>query len=202
MVVAGGVPSAEDLDRLAHLHRRTLPTSVLGRMGTATLRRYYRWLGESPLEWLFTSRGAGGVDGAAVISFSPASLVGRFVKYSPLAFLTTVMIRFAADAAFRRELVAYVREARAAEETKGPELLQVFVAPDRQGQAVGSALLTRVAEALGERRVTAYWVRTLQDGNERTLAFYRGRGFEYDRAFTFCGARYVLLKKVLEEGTQ
>src|SRR3954471_17741122 len=107
MVMAGGALSADDVDRLARLHQRTLPTSVLGRMGTATLRRYYAWLGESPLEWLFVSRGQSGVDGAAVISFSPPSLVRRFVSARPIAFFTSLIARFVVDGTFRREALAY-----------------------------------------------------------------------------------------------
>src|SRR5438128_11535131 len=97
MVKTGGPLTTADIDRLARLHRGTLPTSVLGRMGAATLRRYYRWVAESPLEWLFVDRFESAVDGAAVVSFEPASLIRRFVMHGPAVFLAALIAALVAD---------------------------------------------------------------------------------------------------------
>lgn len=196
MVMSGIRPTLEDFSGLARLHHSALSTSVLGRMGAATLRRYYRWVAESPLEWLFVSRADSTLEAAAVVSLEPASLVRRFAMHRPLPFLWALVRSLAIDGAFRGEALAYFGERKEKDGgAKKPELIQIFVAPDRQGRALGTALLDEVAAALSARGVNVYWVRTLQEDNPGTLAFYQKRGFESDGQLRFCGQRYVLLKK-------
>ncbi len=188
-----------DAARLAQLHRATLRTSTLGRMGLAPLARYYRWAAVSPDERLFVSRTAEGIDGAAVLSVDPDTALRRFVMRAPFRFAASAMAAAIRDREFRRELVAYGRERlRAASEPgAAPELLQIYVDPFGRNRGVGSRLLARVEQAVTTAGLDRYYARTVVQDNEATLGFYARRGFTAGREQTFCGVRYVLLCKHL-----
>jgi len=197
MVNADDRVEAADIARLAALHSTTLPLSVLGRMGDDILVRYYRWVIGSSVEHLMVARGASGVSGAAVLSFSPGSVLRRFASHTPLAFAMALARCLIRDRAFRIEAMAYLRERLAGREEvpEAPELLQIFVDGAEQNRSVGSALLDRVQALLRQRGVESYYVRTLVNDNARTINFYQRRGFTPVRQLQFCGAAYVLLKK-------
>jgi GNAT superfamily N-acetyltransferase len=198
MLIAPSELRPDATRQLARLHREALPTSVLGRLGEATLRRYYQWVARSPEEWLFVRAAGSEVDAAAVVSFGPASVIRRFVRQHLVSFGAAAAAAAIGNSAFRHEAIAYLSERTAeADGNRAPELLQIFVALDRRRQSHGTAIVNDVEASLAARGVGAYWVRTLRDGNPTTLAFYEGRGFEADGEVRFCGQTYVQLKKLI-----
>lgn len=192
-------PTDRDYLDLAALHRTTLPTSVLGRLGHALVARYYRWVAASDAEQLFVIREGGAIAAAAVVSDSPETVLRRFRSSAAAAFAVALVRAAIGDGAFRRELRAYLRETIGAPPAapRAPELTQIFVTPDRQSRSLGSQLLERVETHLRRRGVAAYYARTVVRENEPTLAFYRRRAFVPVDEVRFCGERYVLLKKSL-----
>jgi hypothetical protein len=97
---------ARDAGRLAELHRATMPTSVLGRLGHALLARYYRWVAASPSERLFVTRAGDTITGAAVVSDAAGSLLRRFAIHEAPAVAAAIVKAIAVDGVFRRELSA------------------------------------------------------------------------------------------------
>jgi GNAT superfamily N-acetyltransferase len=196
-MAAGDRVSRADAEQLARLHRAAMPYSVLGALGTATLRRYYRWVARSADERVFVSRDGDRVIGVAVLSFRPANVIRRFVMARPLSFATAALARFVQDSAFRRQVRAFLAESSSNDAGEAPELLQIFVAAEARGRHNGTALLRRVEEWLSMHGHTRYYVRTLADNNASTLAFYDRRGFAAAGERLFCGSRFaVLVKKV------
>ena len=191
--------TAETASALAALHRSSLPVSVLGRMGRSTLERYYRWVGRSPLEQLFLARDDRSLVGAAVVSLRPASLLRRFVGDAPVRFAAEAAAAFVRDAAFRRDVRAFLFESGDNAGSEQPEVLQVFVAAPARGRQTGTALLQRVEDWLRARHLGRYCVRTLAEDNASTLGFYARRGFQTAGERRFCGERYLVLEKSVAE---
>jgi GNAT superfamily N-acetyltransferase len=181
---------------LAAMHRQSFAASVLGRMGSSTLERYYRWVGRSTIEQLFLEYEADMLVGAAVLSLDPPTLIRRFVRDAPVTFVIEAVRTFARDAAFRREVRGFLVDSGDVVSAL-PEVMQIFVAPDRRGRNTGTRLLRRVEEWLHAHQLPRYYVRTLAENNVATLGFYRSRGFEPTGESLFCGTRYIVLEKAV-----
>jgi GNAT superfamily N-acetyltransferase len=197
MIEGGEAMSDGDVQRLAMLHQQTMPHSVLGRLGGPTLRRYYQWVANSRVEHVFIAREDGEVTGVAVLSEQPSTVIRRFVLAHPLRFMRDALATFLHVAEFRREALSFLRE-RSNDADTTPEVLQIFVAHERQARHTGTRLLERVEQWLRRRRRTRYYARTLATGNDATLAFYGRRGFREVGRRTFCGTRVLVLEKTVE----
>ena len=189
--------SARDAERLAVLHTQSMPLSVLGRMGAPTLRRYYHWAAGSEREHVFLAREDGVVTGAAVLSLAPGTVIRRFVGSTPLSFAAAAAAAFLRDSAFRRDVFAWLGGDNGGSEY-APEVMQIFVAREHRSRHTGTALLRRVEEWLQQQAATRYYVRTLADNNQSTLAFYERRGFRQVGVRPFCGVTFFVLEKVVE----
>lgn len=193
--------SLDDAEAVAALHAECLPTSVMGRLGSTTLARYYRWVPTSPSETLILAQDEGRALGAAVLSRDPGSVLSRFVRSAPAGFAAAVLSAAMRSSEFRRELVAYVRErARgvSVEETR-PEVLQIFVDPRHRQRHIASGLLAAVEAQLTAAALRQYEVRTLADDNASTLTFYSKHAFQQAGERWFCGRRYLVLRRVLSD---
>jgi GNAT superfamily N-acetyltransferase len=161
------------------------------------LLRYYGWIVDSRTEWLRLVRRDDIIEGAAVISFSPDTVMSRFLRAAPVPIGSAIAARALRSASFRRSLWAIARESMTGgkEAPLVPELLQLFVAEAHQGRGLGAEILAEVEADLKNKEVGTYYVRTLRDGNERTLGFYRRRAFSPVTERTFGGDAYVFLAK-------
>lgn len=59
------------------------------------------------------------------------------------------------------------------------EIFSLYVHPDRQGEGVGSALLTALTERQRERGATDQWVYVFADHDD-AIGFYDSKGFDTD----------------------
>lgn len=176
-----GELNSADLDRLATLHRASLPDSAVSGFGQAYARAFYRYVETSEKELLILHRAADGqLDGAGVVSLEPQSMEQRLALATPLLihallhprwFLVKVygvLFGHADDDA--REVTAKVRGI--------PELLIIYADSERRDAGVGSDLLYNIEAALVAKGITHYCVRTLDDPANRALGFYAKHGFE------------------------
>lgn len=180
---------AEDLERLAELHRRAFPASVLGRLGTEAVVRYYQWqlLGPHEVEGLVA------VDGGRLLGFLVGgrfrgSMIG-FVKRHA-RFLVVQVARHPTLLVSRRGLRAVAvasrllawrspgarveRPDRVPAESFG--VLVVAVAPEAHRLGVGRLL---VGEAEQTARQAGYerMHLTVDPHNGHALTFYRELGW-------------------------
>ena len=67
-------------------------------------------------------------------------------------------------------------------------LARIYVAPDRRGEGIGTALLDRIESALADRGVTRYELAVLSE-NAVGIGFYESRGLECfdERAIELAG---------------
>jgi GNAT superfamily N-acetyltransferase len=200
MMIEGAPPGPSDLIRLAELHSVSLTHSPLARLGRPMVGQYYRWAAGSPEEQLLLARDARGVvQGAAVVSRSPDTVLRRFAKTRLARFGAAVLERFAIDHEFRRDALAFAAEALRSQPPldTAPELLQIFVDAGRRHQSLGRDLVEAIEQQLRRGGATVLWTRTLLEDNDMALAFYRRLGFEAAGETVFCGRTYRLLRRTL-----
>jgi ribosomal protein S18 acetylase RimI-like enzyme len=89
--------------------------------------------------------------------------------------------------------VDHRRPGRVPRRRRGPcrlrwHLARIYVAPDRRGEGIGTALLDRIESALADRGVTRYELAVLSE-NAVGIGFYESRGLECfdERAIELAG---------------
>ena len=177
-----GALNSADLDRLATLHRESLPDSAVSGFGQAYARAFYQYVESSEKELLILHRASDDrLDGAAVVSLEPQSMERRLALATPLLlhallhplwFLVKVrgLLSGHADDDDARAITAKVRGI--------PELLIIYADSARRDSGVGSFLIQNIEAALAAKGITHYCVRTVDDPANRALGFYSKHGFE------------------------
>lgn len=176
-----GALNSADLDRLATLHRESLPDSAVSGFGQAYARAFYQYVETSEKELLILHRATDGrLDGAAVASLEPESMERRLALATPLLLhallhplwflvkVRSVLSGHANDDA--REVTSKVRGV--------PELLIIYADSSQRDSGVGSFLIHNIETALVAKGITHYCVRTVDDPANCALGFYSKHGFE------------------------
>lgn len=174
--LAAGALTAADFRRLAALHLRCLPDSLVSRMGERYAGSFYRYVARSGREHLLVEREAGEIVGACVISSDPDSLNRRLIVGSGLVAAALTRVHRLPLGAIVRESLA--SDARPADPRPAgwPELILIFTDPAGRGRGVGTRLMSRSEELVGQHGHRGFWLKTLDDPANRALDFYRGRG--------------------------
>lgn len=193
----GAEPPLDDVDvaRLAALHVQSIDDSLPALVGEGFTRGLYAFLAASEHELLLVERVDGRAEGACVVSFAPASLKGRIAR----AQLTALVRAALTKPAFRGFLWHSLRHAFAgdAEPEKAPEITYIFSAPESRSRQIGRRLIERVDDALRQRDVTRYYVKTLDDPANGAIQFYERTGFERIGLREDGGRRFVEFHKRL-----
>jgi GNAT superfamily N-acetyltransferase len=169
-----------DIARLAQLHVSCMNDSLVGVLGQSYVQSFYRYLTQSDKEFVVVERDqANHIHGAAVLSLEPATLNRRLSRQTPL--LLSVVRRV------HRVLAMLLSSARRSRTSSArgpahvrsscPELILIFIAPEKRSTGLGSALVRQVERRLHELGVPAYEVRTIAARSNPALSFYRGRAF-------------------------
>ena len=175
--------------RLAELHCRALPTSLVARLGPLYASTFYEYMVESPHERLFLAREDGSIIGACVFSLAPHTVNARLLRRTPLA-------RDALRSAMRLPWLAIALDLiKPAAHALMPKLLIIFAAAEHRGCGVGAALIAQgerfVAQA-GERR---YCVQTEAEAANPALGFYHRLGFERIGSVRELGREFAVFEK-------
>lgn len=193
--------SARDIDWIATLHLASIDDSLPSLLGAAYLRRFYRFVAASEVETLFFERIDGDVASVCLVSMEPESLHGRIVKGTSPSLFWYALLALCRSPDSRRFLRQFVTDRlRGAEEAPGgPEITYIFTDPKRRGQRLGARLLARVEAHLRERNVSVYHVKTVDEPDNRALAFYDQSGFRRAGRLVEAGRTFVLFQKALAE---
>ena len=81
MVEAGEALSNSDIETIAELHRAGIGDSIPALLGLAYLKRFYRFLVASDLEWLFVERVDGAIGSVCVLSLAPETAFARSIRF-------------------------------------------------------------------------------------------------------------------------
>lgn len=190
--------SPSDIERLAALHRASLPRSMLSVLGQPAVVRYYRMVLRSYDEIVAIARNARGtIDAGVVVSRSPADLLDRFSRVEPWPLALEITKSLVLSGDLRRRAFRRFGEA-VPHETHGiPELVQIFTDPALRGRGIGADLVRSCEDALRRAGDRAYVIRTHRDGNDAGIRFYRRLGFTIIGETRSFGDHYVVMKKDL-----
>ena len=136
------------------------------------------------------------ISAACVLALEPHTVMGRFVRHAPLA-LAADLARQTLRGAFRRRLIARVREGGGAAGPGVPEVTQIFTAAAQRGRGLGSALLRACEDHLRDLGQVSYCIHTLRDDNDAGIRFYRREGFTQTGTTRSFGDHYLVMTKGL-----
>jgi GNAT superfamily N-acetyltransferase len=200
MVEGGKELSERDLWRLAELHVGSIEDSIPTLVGVPFAAEFYRFIAESPREWLLVDRIGEEIAIACVVSDEPETVYARTVRHTWRALLRGAALAFFTNAGFRRFVWAFLRERLrgAAAPIPGPEIAYLFTAPEYRSRRLGRHLIERVDAWLESRGVDLYWVQTLDDPANRAIGFYERAGFRRTGHRRERGRDFVVFQKPLE----
>ena len=165
---------------LARLHAACLTDSLVTEMGPGYVRAFYRYVVDSPREFVVTSRDAAGrIVAATVISLEPATFNRRLLLHTPLLPHLIVRLPALVGGWWRPTLpvdAGAISPLPKVPDTM-PEMLLIFVAAEQRGAGRGRALVHEVDGDLRARGVPAYQARTELNLANRALRFYDENGF-------------------------
>ena len=200
MVEAGEALSNSDIETIAELHRAGIGDSIPALLGLAYLKRFYRFLVASDLEWLFVERVDGAIGSVCVLSLAPETAFARSIRATLPSLALHTAAAFVASGAFRTLFVAWLRE-----QIRGggipadaPEITYVFTRAPQRGRQLGRRLVARVDLFLKDRGVRSYRVKTLDAAENRALAFYDENGFRRSGHRREGGRCFVVFQKKLD----
>lgn len=200
MVEADEVLSDSDIEAIAGLHRVSIGDSIPALLGLAYLKRFYRFLVASDLEWLFVERVDGAIASVCVLSLAPETSFARSIRATLPSLALHAAAAFAASAAFRTLLVAWLREQIRGDGTPGdaPEITYVFTSASQRGRQLGRRLVARVDAFLAGRGIGFYRVKTVDTAENRAIAFYDENGFQRSGHRVEGGRSFVVFQKSLD----
>lgn len=191
--------SASDVDQLAALHARCLPTSLPARLGGNYLRYVYRYADRSPYEIVLPLRCNGACMAAATISLRPKSLGRRLLLHTPLAVHVPRLIRLALIAP-GRAVEGDTASPTLSQLPAVPELVWIFVDEGKRGANLGGRLLSLVEIGLETCGYPAYFVRTFADAEHAAARFYRAHGFRDAGMYEARRTTYRILSRQIGAG--
>ena len=174
-----------DWIRLAALHRTCLPDSASTLLGARYAERLYRYLSRSGREHTFMHRDREGlIDAACVLSLDPRSLNRRLWRFTPvLRSLWRAAPeggRWALAKAFSPSPGArrYRGDEGHSRSIDAPEVILLFVAPQKRRRGRGRALIERARAHLRALGYRSCFARTRDAPRNPAAAFYLASGFE------------------------
>lgn len=193
----GNERSSENAERLASLHSACLPESLLASLGHKALVRYYEYVTTAPNELVLVARIDGILVGACVMSYAPATLLRRFAFRAPFALFGAIVGRLVVSSRLRRRCLARLYERDRSGELEVPEIVQIFTDRPYRGRRIGSQLLRSCETTLRDMNARAYTAKTLRDGNDAGIRFYRREGFVTMRETRSFGDHFFVMEKEL-----
>lgn len=197
MLEGGEVLEPNDFAHIAELHVKGIDDSLPALLGQQYAARFYSFLAASSCERLFVERVAGRVESVCVTSEAPDSLNARIVR-ATFPSLIPAALAALQKRPFRRFLRGVLSElAQTTDASKTPEITYIFTNAQVRGTGMGKRLIERVDQRLGELGFEGYYVKTLDDPDNRALAFYDAQGFERIGTKIESGRRFVEFHKLL-----
>ncbi|MBE7440646.1 MAG: GNAT family N-acetyltransferase [Spirochaetales bacterium] len=187
------------LKELASLHRSALPDSLLSLLGRRAIQSYYQFVSASPSESLILV-GSSPILGCCVLSFAPATLMGRFLRSNPWRHGLFAILSLVQAKAFTRMIrtLFHFRDTFPGEMESLPEVVQLFVAGESRSSGIGYRLLKKAEEQLHQRGAGGYFVKTQTEAGNRAIGFYKKNGFTLRGEVFLQGQHFQILAKDLE----
>lgn len=190
-----------DLERLGELHVACIDDSLPAQLGARFVGRMYGFLARSPSEDVLVERVDGRVESAIVLSDSPEDLQVRVALGTWRHFIPAAVVALLTRLAFWRFALGAVRDALSSDpgEHHAPEITFVFTNPQLQGKRLGKCLIERADARMRARGIATYFVKTIDDPENRAIAFYEREGFTRIGVREEAGRRFVEFHKTLDQ---
>ena len=178
--------SKSDAQAIARLHRESITTGFLSRLGPGFLAELYRSIGRSPYSRIFVAvdQDIQKVAGFAACSLDTAAMYRHILLRRGLLFFFLLLprafcpenLRFICETLFYPQKGK--KKAPVPNGNTGPqaELLSIAVSDDSRKKGVGRDLLNALESYLKENKVTSYKTVTLSTDPDAN-AFYKKCGF-------------------------
>jgi GNAT superfamily N-acetyltransferase len=192
--------SGRDLRRLGALHVECIGDSLPGLLGPRFGAHLYGLFERSATEHVLYERVDAAIEAAVVVSESPADLQRRIVRALLPQLAAAAAVALVSRPAFWRFVWGGVADAvRGRAHTEhAPEITYVFTSPQIRGRGLGKRLVERVDRLLASRGADVYYVKTIDEPTNRTLAFYEREGFERIGTRDEAGRHFVEFRKRLD----
>jgi ribosomal protein S18 acetylase RimI-like enzyme len=189
-----------DAGALAALHAASLPSSLLSKLGTGALVRYYQYLMDSEAELVWVADEDGAVAGGCVLSDQPQTMLGRFARHAPFRLARELAVQTLRDRDLRARLARRLRDpgAEPHDPPHSPEVTQIFTDPRLRGRGLGAQLLRTCEATLRTRGSGTYFVHTQRDDNDAGIRFYRREGFVTIGESRSFGEAFLVMQKELD----
>ena len=184
----------EHVNQVARLHCATL-TGLLSELGGAAARAFYAGCVRAGSAAAFVYVNEGEVRGFVLGSTRPDTLKQAVVRKNPVGTLAGMLVGILRKPAGLAWLLrSYKGPDEGSYDPQTPELTYLAVAPEGRGSGIGGRLVDAFTRAMRDAGVPAYEL-SVDDENERAIAFYEGRGFRLIgryREFGTLHRRYLL----------
>ena len=169
-------PGGDALAAVARMHWTELPGSLISKLGRRYTAAFYGFVATSALEFVFArTDDEGTVLGGGFVSLSPAGLTSRIVRNTPL--LRALVARPGVCARLMWGNIRSHGRTPDMNPENDPELVALFVRPDRRSHGIGALLLLDIEQVLRSQNRKRYVLRTVDRTENRAIKFYESAGF-------------------------
>jgi len=166
----------EHVEQVARLHCAAL-TGLLSGLGESAAKAYYTGCVRAGSAVGFVYLKEGAVRGFVLGSIHPDRLKHEAVRSNPAGTLAGVLLGVLRRPAALAWLVKSFKGPAGSFDPSCPELTYLAVSGVHQKTGIGGSLVDAFTRAMRDAGAAAYDL-SVDDGNERAIAFYEGRGFE------------------------
>lgn len=189
--------SQKDLSDIVNIHFKTLGDDLLPQLGKNFLLRFYQYIDNSELEEIFIIKDEHQVIASCIISWQPNTILQRVVKKIFIYFIYALIINIVTNKKlFSSALKIFLNKTRFI--SQSPEIVYIFTNPMFQGKGIGKNVIEKVENSLRNKKINKYYVKTLNDKENKAINFYLKNGFKEIKSFNYAGNVYLYLEKCLD----
>jgi len=183
-----------DYRGLAKLHIDSIPDTSFSIIGEKAAALMYRFIDKNDKEILLAAIIDGIVRGGIVVSYEPETITNRFLKNYPLGF----SVRFFPSLLRNIFRVPELFNLFAADEAYkyAPELMFLYTAPELRSKGIGGLLVQNIITQM-EGTAPFLYVRTLDNKENRAIAFYERNGFKRYETVEYLDKLQVIMVRQL-----
>ncbi|MBF0602706.1 MAG: GNAT family N-acetyltransferase [Nitrospirae bacterium] len=199
MLLFEGHLSEEDIETLANMHMN-IGDSFTSSLGPVFVKRYWRFIETSDLEFLFIHRDphSNRIVSCLAVTLDKSSLQKRvLLKTLPYSVFWAVIRLFSSQ--YFRKLLFYVlkRIFSSENDDESPEIVFLYTNPEARQQQIAEKLLCQAESYLVEKNLTVLYTQTVDHPDGKSIDFYKKKGFIISNHSDLGVFQLVTLKKIL-----
>lgn len=175
---------------IAVLHQTAFPEFFLTQLGLPFLKTLYNGYIDDANSGIIAAENAGKIIGFIAYSNNYPDFFRGLIKHKIIQFAGCSILAVIRHPSFAKRLIAAFRKGDSViKKERYVELSSICVAPEREGQGIGSALLDYLKSIVDFDTYAYINLETDADHNEKANRFYRRNGFILCRVYTTAEGR-------------